>query len=111
MAGTAKPDYRRAVDLLTKTAIKAMIMPSLLPVLAPGLLWSVVRLIADAASAFTAVGTMLLGPIVTGLFVAISMTSGGGAWDYAKKYIDAGNCGGNGSVSTRTKVVQGKRVS
>ncbi len=104
MTGKAKPDYRRAVDLLTKTAIKEMILPSLLPVLAPGILWSVVRLTADAESAFTAVGAMLLGTIVTGLFVAISMTSGGGAWDNAKKYIEDGNCGGKGSEAHKASV-------
>lgn len=104
MTGKAKPDYRRAVDLLTKSAIKEMIIPSLLPVLAPGVLWSIVRLTADAESAFTAVGAMLLGTIVTGLFVAISMTSGGGAWDNAKKYIEDGNYGGKGSEAHKASV-------
>ncbi len=97
MAGTAKPDYGLAVDLLTKAAIKEMIVPSLLPVLAPIVLYIVIGLIAGRAAAFSALGAMLLGTIVTGLFVAISMTSGGGAWDNAKKYIEEGHHGGKGS--------------
>ncbi|MBT5076902.1 MAG: sodium-translocating pyrophosphatase, partial [Rhodospirillales bacterium] len=97
MEGTAKPEYGRAVDLLTRAAIKEMILPSLLPVLAPVVLYVVILLVAGQAQAFTSLGAMLLGSIVTGLFVALSMTSGGGAWDNAKKYIEDGNHGGKGS--------------
>jgi K(+)-stimulated pyrophosphate-energized sodium pump len=104
MEGTSKPEYGTAVDLLTKAAIKEMILPSLLPVLAPIVLWVVIDIIANRAAAFASLGAMLLGTIVTGLFVAISMTSGGGAWDNAKKYIEEGHHGGKGSDAHRAAV-------
>ncbi|MBA4750485.1 MAG: sodium-translocating pyrophosphatase [Alphaproteobacteria bacterium] len=104
MTGKDKPDYTRAVDLLTRSAIKEMIIPSLLPVLAPILCWALIRFVAGAEAAFTTLGAMLLGTIVTGLFVAISMTSGGGAWDNAKKYIEDGNFGGKGSDAHKASI-------
>src|SRR5499426_3052252 len=104
-----KPDYARAVDLLTRAAIKEMIVPSLLPVLSPIVVYFAIYFIAGGgaagkSAAFSAVGAMLLGVIVTGLFVAISMTSGGGAWDNAKKYIEDGHYGGKGSEAHKSAV-------
>jgi K(+)-stimulated pyrophosphate-energized sodium pump len=104
MKGTGKPQYGTCVDMLTKTAIKEMIIPSLLPVLAPILMYAVVSCIASQAAAFSALGAMLLGTIITGLFVAISMTSGGGAWDNAKKLIEDGTHGGRDSSAHKASV-------
>ncbi|MXY57430.1 MAG: sodium/proton-translocating pyrophosphatase, partial [Gammaproteobacteria bacterium] len=97
MEGTGRPDYSRAVDLLTRSAIREMIAPSMLPVLAPIVVYFIILVLRNQTDALTTVGAMLLGTIVTGLFVAISMTAGGGAWDNAKKYIEDGNHGGKGS--------------
>ena len=106
MTGKGKPDYERAVDLLTQAAIKEMIIPSLLPDLAPIVFYFVILFITggDKSAAFSALGAMLLGVIVTGLFVAISMTAGGGAWDNAKKLIEDGNHGGKGSEAHKAAV-------
>jgi K(+)-stimulated pyrophosphate-energized sodium pump len=104
MTGKDRPDYGRAVDMLTKAAIKEMMIPSLLPVLSPIVLYFVIAAIAGKADAFAAVGAMLLGVIVTGIFVAISMTAGGGAWDNAKKYIEEGHFGGKGSDAHKAAV-------
>ena len=109
MQGTDKPDYGRAVDILTRAAIREMIIPSLLPVLSPLVCFGAIYLIAGGGAvgkgaAFSALGAMLLGVIVTGLFVAISMTAGGGAWDNAKKYIEDGNHGGKGSDAHKAAV-------
>ena len=109
MKGKSKPDYGRAVDMLTKAAIKEMIVPSLLPVLSPIVVYFVIYFVSGGGAAgkahgFEAVGAMLLGVIVTGLFVAISMTSGGGAWDNAKKYIEDGHYGGKGSDAHKAAV-------
>ena len=105
MTGSSKPEYGKAVDILTKAAIIEMIIPSLLPVLAPFITYFIIYFISGTESAaFTALGAMLLGTIVTGLFVAISMTSGGGAWDNAKKYIEDGNFGGKNSDAHKAAI-------
>ncbi len=104
MKGTRKPDYGRLVDLLTKSAIKEMIVPSLLPVLSPIVLYFIILPIGGMSAALSTLGAMLLGVIITGLFLAISMTAGGGAWDNAKKYIEDGNFGGKGSEAHKAAV-------
>ncbi|WP_342658109.1 sodium-translocating pyrophosphatase [Sphingomonas carotinifaciens] len=104
MAGTSRPNYGRTVDLVTRAAIREMIVPSLLPVLSPIAVYFIVRAVAGQANGFAALGAMLLGVIVSGLFVALSMTSGGGAWDNAKKYIEDGNHGGKGSEAHKAAV-------
>ena len=104
MEGSQRPDYARTVDLVTKAAIKEMIVPSLLPVFAPIVIFFLVRAVAGPAQGFAALGALLIGVIVSGLFVAISMTSGGGAWDNAKKYIEDGNYGGKGSDAHKAAI-------
>lgn len=104
MLGTSRPDYARTVDLVTKAAIQKMIVPSLLPVLTPIVIYYVITAVAGQADGFAALGALLLGVIVGGLFLAISMTSGGGAWDNAKKYIEDGHHGGKGSEAHKAAV-------
>ncbi len=104
MQGTSRPDYARTVDIVTRAAIREMIVPSLLPVLSPIAVYFIITAVAGQAQGFASLGAMLLGVIVSGLFVAISMTSGGGAWDNAKKYIEDGNHGGKGSEAHKAAV-------
>jgi K(+)-stimulated pyrophosphate-energized sodium pump len=104
MEGTSRPDYARTVDLVTKAAIKEMVIPSLLPVLAPIVVYFMIAAVGGVPNGFAALGALLLGVIVSGLFVALSMTSGGGAWDNAKKYIEDGHHGGKGSEAHKAAV-------
>jgi K(+)-stimulated pyrophosphate-energized sodium pump len=104
LKGTSKPDYAKAVNILTGAAIREMIKPSLLPILSPIALYLIVDMVSSTENALNALGAMLLGVIVTGLFVALSMTAGGGAWDNAKKYIEDGNHGGKGSEAHKASV-------
>jgi K(+)-stimulated pyrophosphate-energized sodium pump len=105
MSGSSKPDYARTVDIVTKAAIREMIVPALIPVLAPIVILIIAKYVfGSALAAATVIGGLLVGSIITGLFVAISMTSGGGAWDNAKKYIEKGNFGGKGSEAHKAAV-------
>ncbi|MEM9705244.1 MAG: sodium-translocating pyrophosphatase [Pseudomonadota bacterium] len=104
MQGSEKPDYAQAVNMLTGAAIKEMVIPSMLPILSPLVLYAAIYAVAGKSQALSALGAMLIGVILTGLFVAISMTAGGGAWDNAKKYIEDGNHGGKGSDAHKAAV-------
>src|SRR3546814_2696241 len=104
MEGTSRPNYWRTLDLVTMAAIREMVLPSLLPVFTPIVVYFVMAWVGGVANGFAALGALLLGVIVSGLFVAISMTSGGGAWDNAKKYIEDGNYGGKGSEAHKAAV-------